>query len=276
MSTRSIRHSSRIAANNHKKNYDSEDSIQSTESRMSLRSSTRRGTTFDVHDNESNRKSSTASSVHTPINNNNRRRSGKSKREDIGSDMDTDVNSSTSSLKRRDSKRGNSNKRSRVNSYDSTSTVYDSSVQMDESKQGTEDTLNSSSTATEKKKNSFGKKKREYVGDPPLNLNDYEKPFKNPNYTTPRKYKLLKQILLMDRNRTDIPIDAPLYLNIEAPPSVYPRKKYCDITGLKSIYTDPKTGLRYYDSNVYKYIQEQPQGTLQGYLGLRNAAVNLI
>ncbi|ORX59061.1 hypothetical protein BCR36DRAFT_342771 [Piromyces finnis] len=138
-----------------------------------------------------------------------------------------------------------------------------------------EDTLNSSGTTSEKKRNPFGKKKKEYVGEPPLNLNDYEKPFKNAKYSTPKKYKLLKQILMMDRNKTDVPIDAPLYMNIEAPPSVYPRKKYCDITGLKAIYTDPKSGLRYYDSTVYKYIQEQTQSTLQGYLGLRNAAVNL-
>jgi len=238
------------------------------ESKMSLRRSNRRSaaTENSIEDNMNSLDSGIES------NDGKRRKSGKQKREDM-SDMDIDTVSSTSSLKQ--NKR--SNKRSRMNSdaYDSSSTVYESSIYLDEnSKPLTDDSLNSAST-TDKRKNPFGKRKKEYVGEPPLNLNDYEKPFKNAKYSTPKKYKLLKQILMMDKNKSDIPVDAPLYLNIEAPPSVYPRKKYCDITGLKSIYTDPKSGLRYYDSTVYKYIQEQTQSTLQGYLGLRNAAVNL-
>jgi len=274
MSTRSTRHSSRLAADNNKKNYDSEDSIQSVDSKVLLRRSSRRTAQNNSNDNNdltNNKRTST-----TNINSNKKRKVGKKKtEEDFGSDNEFEMaglSNSTSSVKKKDNKRNN--KRSRMNSeaYDSSSTIYESSILDDK---GMEDTPNSTNAITEKKKNPFGKKKKEYVGDPPLNLNDYEKPFKNPKYTTPKKYKLLKQILMMDRNKTDIPIDAPLYMNIEAPPSVFPRKKYCDITGLKSIYTDPKSGLRYYDSTVYKYIQEQPQGTLQGYLGLRNAAVNL-
>jgi len=287
MSTRITRHSSRLTSSNNKKNYDSEDSIQSADSKLSLRRSSRRAAAHaSNHDDGSdlingssrNKRASTTNSIAS----NKKRKVGKKKgiEEEFGSDNDFDMAtpSSTVSTQKRKNNSKKNKKRSRMNSeaYDSSSTVYESSV-MEDNKQGNpEDSINSSGTnTTDKKKNPFGKKKKEYIGDPPLNLNDCEKPFKNPNYTTPRKYKLLKQILLMDRNKTDIPIDAPLYSNIEAPPSVFPKKKYCDITGLKAIYTDPKTGLRYYDSTVYKYIQEQPQGTIQGYLGLRNAAVNL-
>ena len=60
--------------------------------------------------------------------------------------------------------------------------------------------------------------------------------------------------------------------SIEAPPSLLPARKYCDITGLevhispvcglspylikvKAHYTDPATGLRYHDKNVYQLIK---------------------
>lgn len=79
-------------------------------------------------------------------------------------------------------------------------------------------------------------------------------------------------------------------ISIAAPPSIYPAKKYCDITGhvVRSLrprvtpiwlvfsarslrvfahfeaftgvsqakYTDPATGLRYKDASVYKWIKE--------------------
>ena len=63
--------------------------------------------------------------------------------------------------------------------------------------------------------------------------------------------------------------------SIEAPPSVWPQKHYCDITGLEvgpmplfafsiltsydswfqAPYTDPATGLRYHDKSVYDVIK---------------------
>jgi len=194
MSTRSTRHSSRL---------NSEDPTQYNESKMSLRRSNRRSTATEnsIEDNMNSLDSGIES------NDGKRRKLGKQKREEM-SDMDIDTVSSTSSLKQ--NKR--SNKRSRMNSdaYDSSSTVYESSIYLDEnSKPLTDDSLNSSST-TDKRKNPFGKKKKEYVGEPPLNLNDYKKPFKNAKYSTPKKYKLLKQILMMDKNKSDIPVDAPL------------------------------------------------------------------
>ncbi|KAJ3048624.1 chromatin-remodeling complex subunit ies6 [Rhizophlyctis rosea] len=63
--------------------------------------------------------------------------------------------------------------------------------------------------------------------------------------------------------------------NIEAPPSVTPQKKYCDITGLEAPYTDPKTGLRYHNADIYQFIKTLNQSAVQQYLALRNANVIL-
>lgn len=40
--------------------------------------------------------------------------------------------------------------------------------------------------------------------------------------------------------------------------SVRPRKKLCDFTGLPTVYTCPKTFLRFYDLSVYKYMVSLP------------------
>lgn len=63
--------------------------------------------------------------------------------------------------------------------------------------------------------------------------------------------------------------------NIESPPSIRPIKKYCDITGLDAKYTDPKTGLRYHNAEVYQFIKGLGVSSVQAYLGSRNAAVVL-
>ncbi|KAF9788042.1 hypothetical protein BJ322DRAFT_1209138 [Thelephora terrestris] len=116
------------------------------------------------------------------------------------------------------------------------------------------------------------------------------KPFKNPKYTKNqnRRAKNLKTVLTQERERekqdrerrrlekeeamdvdgvpppgpSDIPFeeDTPTYTSIEAPPSLLPARKYCDITGLEARihsanYTDPATGLRYHDKNVYQLIK---------------------
>lgn len=75
--------------------------------------------------------------------------------------------------------------------------------------------------------------------------------------------------------------------SVEVPPSIKPRRKYCDITGLPVLlmvavalaslilwqteYSDPKTGLRYYNATVYQYIRTLSPEGVQQYLRLRNA-----
>lgn len=56
---------------------------------------------------------------------------------------------------------------------------------------------------------------------------------------------------------------------MEAPPSLRPAKKYCDVTGLVAPYTDPKSGLRYHSVEVYEIIKQFGPGVDNAYLSLR-------
>lgn len=58
---------------------------------------------------------------------------------------------------------------------------------------------------------------------------------------------------------------------LEAGPSILPKKKYCDITGLESKYTDPRSGLRYYNSDIFKLVQNFTEPQKNQYLSLRKA-----
>lgn len=70
---------------------------------------------------------------------------------------------------------------------------------------------------------------------------------------------------------------AVTYTNIESAPSLHPanQKRYCDITGLPSKYTDPKTKLRYYDREIFAVVRTLPQGAPDQYLAARGANVVL-
>jgi len=70
---------------------------------------------------------------------------------------------------------------------------------------------------------------------------------------------------------------AVTYTNIESAPSLHPahQKHYCDITGLPSKYTDPKTKLRYYDKEIFAVVRSLPQGGPDQYLAARGANVVL-
>jgi len=104
-------------------------------------------------------------------------------------------------------------------------------------------------------------------------------PFKNPHYSRKvenkkKTWKNLKQILALE-NFSNVPPDVATYVSIESSPSVHPCKKYCDLTGLVAPYRDPKTGLRYSSSDIYKLIKQLSDEHVQQYLGLRRAAVVL-
>jgi INO80 complex subunit C len=73
------------------------------------------------------------------------------------------------------------------------------------------------------------------------------------------------------------PGPAVTYTNIESAPSLHPanHKHYCDITGLPSKYTDPKTKLRYYDKEIFAVVRTLPQGAPDQYLAARGANVVL-
>ncbi|CAI5470139.1 unnamed protein product [Closterium sp. Yama58-4] len=61
------------------------------------------------------------------------------------------------------------------------------------------------------------------------------------------------------------------YVTIEAPPSMYPAKKYCDITGLEAPYTDPHSKLRYANPAAFAIARSLPHPHAQAFLALRGA-----
>ncbi|CAN4102146.1 unnamed protein product [Withania somnifera] len=89
-----------------------------------------------------------------------------------------------------------------------------------------------------------------------------------------RHWKHLKQIIQAE-NYENYPPHIPTYVNIETPPSMHPGKKICDITGFEAPYFDPRTKLRYANTEVFKTIRSLPDDYVQRYLALRNAAVVL-
>jgi INO80 complex subunit C len=70
---------------------------------------------------------------------------------------------------------------------------------------------------------------------------------------------------------------AVTYTNIESAPSLHPahQKQYCDITGLPSRYTDPKTKLRYCNSEMFGVVRTLQPGAPDQYLAARGANVVL-
>ncbi|GAA5937575.1 hypothetical protein JCM3775_001274 [Rhodotorula graminis] len=65
------------------------------------------------------------------------------------------------------------------------------------------------------------------------------------------------------------------YASIEAPPSLLPQKRYCDVTGLEAKYTDPKSTLRYHNPEVYDVLRTFQPAVIQAYLAVRGQGVVL-
>lgn len=103
---------------------------------------------------------------------------------------------------------------------------------------------------------------------------DHFKPFKNPKFSShigsKKKWKNLKNIISQIESES-MPVDQPTFASIEAPPSLLPKRKYCDLTGLESKYTCPKTGLRYHSSSIYEHFKHLGPSQVQQLLSLRNA-----
>jgi len=96
-------------------------------------------------------------------------------------------------------------------------------------------------------------------------------PFKARDYFKDKKYwKRLKQIITGQESERS-PTWKPTYENIEAGPSVYPAKKYCDITGFEAPYTDPKTKIRYATAELYPVVRSLPTDVVQACLAIRMA-----
>lgn len=66
-------------------------------------------------------------------------------------------------------------------------------------------------------------------------------------------------------------IPSVTYTSIAAAPSLKPKKKYCDITGLPAKYKDPKSGLYYYNAEIYAVVKGLSTTQVQEYLAARGA-----
>lgn len=123
------------------------------------------------------------------------------------------------------------------------------------------------------------KQKAKALEQDAVNLDDWfipkTLPFKRRSLQdSKRKWKKLKQILQTE-GYEELPANEATYVNIEAPPSIYPAKKYCDITGFEAAYTDPKTRLRYASADLFPIVRSLSYEAVQQYLSVRNAQVIL-
>lgn len=72
-----------------------------------------------------------------------------------------------------------------------------------------------------------------------------------------------------------VPPSIPTYMNIDAPPSMYPAKKYCDVTGLPAPYMDPITKLRYASKEAFRIARNLQDHKVEDFLALRHAQVRI-
>ncbi|RKP14548.1 hypothetical protein BJ684DRAFT_8418 [Piptocephalis cylindrospora] len=109
--------------------------------------------------------------------------------------------------------------------------------------------------------------------DGQINLATLRRPFLSGRQTLgPRKARSAKQLLGSERERVKALLPTlPTHFSVQAGPSIRRPYKYCDVTGLPAIYTDPKTGMRYRSPEVYKHVKALGIQGAQGLLSLRNA-----
>ncbi|KAL3228513.1 Chromatin-remodeling complex subunit IES6 [Nakaseomyces bracarensis] len=93
------------------------------------------------------------------------------------------------------------------------------------------------------------------------------------------RHKSAKQLLSDEQKRINAVLSAETapkpnvtYFSVEAPPSLRPARKYCDVTGLRANYTSPTNNLRYHSAEIYQLVvKPMPAGVDQEYLKLRGA-----
>ena len=116
-----------------------------------------------------------------------------------------------------------------------------------------------------------------YKDNHPVN---YSLNFKNKNFEskirarTEKNYRNSKNMKNLGKEGKDA-ISYKIYCDLEAGPSLLPKKKYCDFTGLTSCYNELHTGIRYYNIQIYKISQNIPQPIKDQYLNIRKALIRL-
>lgn len=81
--------------------------------------------------------------------------------------------------------------------------------------------------------------------------------------------------LLTNEHYDMMPPSIATYVNIDAPPSMLPAKKYCDITGLPAKYTDPVTKIRFVSKEAFRKARDLPDHKVEEFLALRQAQIRI-
>ena len=110
----------------------------------------------------------------------------------------------------------------------------------------------------------------------PINykLNFKNKKFVSKLRTHEKKFRGSKNIKNMSKDIKDS-LSYKIYSDLEVGPSIYPHKKYCDITGFKTNYSEINSGIRYFNGTIFKIVQEMPQPIKDQYLNIRKALIRL-
>ena len=105
-------------------------------------------------------------------------------------------------------------------------------------------------------------------------LNFKNKKFVSKLRTHEKKFRGSKNIKNMSKDIKDS-LSYKIYSDLEVGPSIYPHKKYCDITGFKTNYSEINSGIRYFNGTIFKIVQEMPQPIKDQYLNIRKALIRL-
>ena len=97
---------------------------------------------------------------------------------------------------------------------------------------------------------------------------------KDPKQRHTKHFKRRKQVIAAE-GFDQMPLQNATYVSVEAPPSMYPVKKYCDVTGFPAKYTDPRSKLQYASLDVFPVVRTMAHDDAQKLLALRNAHVSL-
>ncbi|EDO16323.1 hypothetical protein Kpol_1059p13 [Vanderwaltozyma polyspora DSM 70294] len=109
------------------------------------------------------------------------------------------------------------------------------------------------------------------------NLIEQPSKYKRAGYKKPgRRHKSSKQLVADEMKRLNNVEGNPkhnvTHFTVNAPPSLKPPKKYCDITGLIGKYKSPTNNIRYYNSEIFQLVvKPMTTGVDQQYLKLRGA-----
>ena len=92
----------------------------------------------------------------------------------------------------------------------------------------------------------------------------------------PGRPQMAKRLHKVLASAADEDGSAGSYLQLAAPPSMYPPKRYCDLTGMPAKYTEPTTKIRYANKASYSAIKAMPLELADAWLALRGDSAGKI